>query len=119
MTISDIIAMSRQVASHNVNDQQVIDWLDALDDQIFKDVILTHEDNRLEEREEYDSVDCELIAPKSNAEMYIYYIDTMVYAQNGDEQRYNISAALFNTAYFKFTSWYNRVHKPLSKQFKW
>ncbi len=94
--------------------EQKLHWLSTLDGRLFREVILTHEG--AEEREEpvYRSGDEELLVGAPYGEdLYYYYLQAMIAAENSETQRYNKRMTMFNSACTGWVNFYTRTHRPL------
>lgn len=93
--------------------EQKLKWLCALDGRIYREVIQTHEDIWNPFPAAYESGEEELLVGQPYGEdLYYYYLQAMVAAENGETQRYNKRMILFNNAYQSWVNWYNRSHRP-------
>ena len=93
--------------------EQKLHWLCSLDGRIYREVIQTHEDVWNSFPAAYESGDEELLVGDPYGEdLYYYYLQAMVAAENGETQRYNKRMTLFNSAWQGWVNWYNRSHRP-------
>ena len=96
--------------------EQKLRWLWTLDGKIYREVIKTHVGVQEPFPEEYAGGEEELLVGEPyGEELYYYYLQAMVAAENGETQRYNKRMTMFNSAYQGFTNWYNRTHMPHGK----
>ena len=109
----DIIERLDLLEPNDYSPEQKLHWLWSLDGRIFREVIQTHEDAWSPFPACYESGDEELLVGDPYGEdLYYYYLQAMVAAENGETQRYNKRMTLFNSAYQGWANWYNRSHKP-------
>lgn len=120
MKIQEAIAKCNELKPNQYEDGQKIGWLEELDQKIWDEVILSREmetdpDGKpLLAFHGYDAkIDCgrELLAD-AYGELYVYYLMSKIDFFNGETQRYNVDAAMFNEAYQGFANHYYRTHGP-------
>ena len=113
MKAMDIIERLDLLEPNDYSPEQKLHWLCSLDGRIYREVIQTHEDVWNSFPAAYESGDEELLVGDPYGEdLYYYYLQAMVAAENGETQRYNKRMTLFNSAYQGWANWYNRSHKP-------
>lgn len=120
MKAMEIIDRVDMLEPNDYGPEQKLRWLSTLDGKVFCDVILTHEDGKLDAMPEYTNGNEELIIGMPHGEdVYFYYLTAMIAAENNENARYAKRTTQFNNAYQQWVSWYNRSHKPKScgKQF--
>lgn len=115
--IEDVLATVDEIKANTYDDNVKILWLSELDGQIFNEIILTHEHDEIEPFEGYTDADLgtELIAPFPYDKLYRNYIFAKIDESNGETDRYQNSAAIFNASYKDYYDWYNRTHMPIAK----
>ena len=120
--------------------QEKLSWLSRVDSLLDKEVISTHEPNRhfhrlpgiivyrdepvpdpehghhRQERfhgyDENTPQDTVLIAPEPYDDLYIYFMQMQIDYFNGEYDKYNNSAQMFQSAYDAFKNYWNRTHTP-------
>ena len=113
MKAIDIIERVDLLEPNDYSPEQKLHWLSTLDGKIFHEVIRTHEGAEAEEVPVYQTGDEELLVGAPYGEdLYYYYLQAMVAAENGETQRYNKRMTLFNSAWQGWVNWYNRSHMP-------
>ena len=113
MKAMDIIDRVDMLEPNDYSPEQKLHWLSTLDGKIFHEVIETHEDADTDVLPEYVNGDEELIvAAPYGEDIYYYYLQAMIAAENSETQRYNKRMTMFNSAYTEWTNYYNRTHKP-------
>ena len=120
MKAMDIIDRVDLMEPNDYSPEQKLHWLSTLDGQVFTEVILTHEGGKLGPMPEYTTGQEQLLVDRPYGEdMYYYYLQAMIAAENAENARYTKRMTQFNSAYQSFVNWYNRTHRPLSsgKQF--
>lgn len=118
MKIGEALAVVDRLRPNQYDRAQKISWLSALDGMIWREVILTHTGKPVGELEEYgtEDTDKELLVPFPYAEdVYNAYLQSRIDRENGEMEKYSVSAALFNSAYKAYTDWYNRTHRPIGR----
>jgi hypothetical protein len=114
MTVAQVITNIDSVEPNQYTQAQKIAWLNQLDGQIFNELILTHEHDDDAEWEPYTATTDELLVPDPYAqETYEYYLKAMIAAANHETVKYNTAMILFNAAYNRYSSYYNRNNLPL------
>ena len=79
----------------------------------FRELVETHEGAEITELPAYVNGGEELlIGAPYGEDVYYYYLQAMIAAENGETQRYNKRMTMFNAAYQEWTDFYNRTHKP-------
>lgn len=118
MTIREAIAGIDERKPNAIPDSIKIRWLEALDWEIYREVILTHREPGAEFSGYPESLTREesptLLAPPPYDSMYLYCLESHMDYENGEIARYNNSAAMFRAVYDAYRNWYNRTHSPLS-----
>ena len=117
MTIRDIIESADDSRNNTIGTQRKIEWLSQLDEHIYGDIILAHEDH-----EDYGDVafpytdDTQvLIAPDRFKEMYETYLMAKIDLQQAENALYSNDSTIHNSAYADFENWYNANHLPVQK----
>ncbi len=125
MKIREAIDRVDAVKPNTFSISEKVRWLSYLDGVMLTDTVDTHEQTDaetgqpIEEPEPIDTLydadhlDAELIAPYPYDELYVAYLKMKIDEENGETQRYNNSATLFNSYYSNFIKAYHRAHKPL------
>ncbi len=118
MTIRQAITTLDSSCRNTVEEPVKRAWLSKLDGQLHQDVVLTHvHETAQAEFCGYDAqTDCDtvlLIPAPYDAEVYPLYLQMLLDRENGEGEKYNQSAALYNQALLAFFDWYNRKHLPL------
>lgn len=109
----DIIERVDLLEPNDYSPEQKLHWLSTLDGKIWREAIRTHEAGNAW-CGPYTTGDEELIVGSPYGEdIYYYYLQAMIAAENSETQRYNKRMTMFNAAYQGWTNWYNRTHMPL------
>ena len=113
MKAMDIIERVDLLEPNDYSPEQKLHWLSTLDGKIFRELIETHEGAETDTLPVYVGGGEELIigAPWGE-DVYYYYLQAMIAAENSETQRYNKRMTLFNAAYREWTDFYNRTHRP-------
>ena len=113
MKAMDIIERLDLLEPNDYSPEQKLHWLYNLDGRIYREVIQTHADLWSPFPERYESGEEELlVGPPYGEDLYYYYLQAMVAAENGETQRYNKRMTLFNSACQGWVNWYKRSHRP-------
>ena len=113
MKAMDMIDRVDLLEPNDYGPEQKLQWLSTLDGKAFREVIETHEDAPTDTLPSYVNGDEELLIEAPFAlDIYYYYLQAMIAAENSETQRYNKRMTMFNAAYQEWTNWYNRTHMP-------
>lgn len=117
ITIAEVISLVDSLKPNVRTDEEKRLWLNNLDRMIYEDIILTHEGSEEVTFDGYDEDtpdDQELLVPKHyGAEIYRFFLEMQIDLANVEYNRYNVSSALFMSAYENYEKAYNRQHMPL------
>ncbi|MBR3928471.1 MAG: hypothetical protein IKJ65_05640 [Clostridia bacterium] len=114
MTVKEAIEQADSMRPNMCEDAQKCTWLTELDGRVIAEIFDAHEGfegisrpayvigNRLEE----------MLAPDPYSVMYIYWIFMKIDFMNGEFDRFNNDAIMFNTAWLSFSNHINRTHAP-------
>lgn len=115
MTVAEIIRRVDELEPNQYEDEQKLRWLSLLDGQIFEEVIRTHENPIRESFTAYSSDSDELLVPfPYGEEVYSWYLQAMIAAENAETGKYSQMMTMFNGVFSQFEAWYNRTHMPIS-----
>ena len=113
MKAIDMIERVDLLEPNDYSPEQKLHWLQSLDGRIFRELVETHEQAETETLPAYVSGDEELLVGEPYGEdLYYYYLQAMIAAENSETQRYNKRMTLFNSAYTAFSAWSVRTHRP-------
>jgi len=116
MTLKQAIQRFDSESPNTTDPLLKIQWLSYIDSLIHKNIILTHEHHFPPSFNGYDVFtpeDTVLLVPDPFSELYIFFLSMKNDILYSDTVRYNNSAALFNSAYREFESYYHKNHTPL------
>lgn len=117
ITIGEVISLVDNLYPNIRTSEEKKLWLNNIDTMIYEEIICTHEGYENIEFNGYTdetSNDTELLAPKHyGAEMYRYFLQMQIDLANAEYTRYNVSSALFQSAYENYAKAYNRANMPL------
>ncbi len=126
MTIREAIDRADTIKPNQYPDEIKIQWLSELDNRIYNDIFLTHEDNPYldieppAEGEEdqrlifpYTDDATTLLAEAPYDILYPSYLKAKMDEANEEMGKYQNSAAMYNSQYQDYTRWYNRCHMPI------
>ncbi len=113
MKAMEVIERVDLLEPNDYSPEQKLHWLSTLDGKIFRELVETHEDAAVTELPAYVNGGEELIVGAPYGEdVYYYYLQAMIAAENSETQRYNKRMTMFNAAYQAWTDFYNRTHRP-------
>jgi hypothetical protein len=120
MTIMGAINHLDAVKPNGYSQVEKIRWLSQLDGVIKTEIIDTHEGGEKITFKEYNEMTPlteELLVPHPYDEVYIRWLEAQIDYANGEYGKYNNSITMYNTALSAYEKYYNRTHKPISKNF--
>lgn len=121
MTIMGAISHIDSIKPNRYTQVEKIKWLSTLDGLIKREIIDTHEGGENVSFAGYDDVSdltSELLVPAPYDDMYLKWLETQIDYANGEYNKYNNTAMAFNTVLESYKKYYNRTHKPISKDYK-
>ena len=112
MKITEVIAEADRLMPNQYSTEQKIQWLSRLDAMIFNEMIRTHACAPMEPPS-YESEGDELLVefPYGN-DIYVYYLQAKIAAENFETAKYNQFMELYNDAYLRWASWFNARFMP-------
>ncbi len=121
MRIRDAIDRADAVKPNTYGINEKVRWLSYLDGIILTETTDSHEDTEERKLTEYDSdhLDTELAAPYPYDELYVTYLKMKIDEENGETERYNNSATIFNSLYANYVKAYHRDHKPAVRHIRY
>ena len=120
MTIMGAINHVDAVKPNVYGQVEKIKWLSMLDGRVKTEIIDTHEGAENVTFKGYGETTAltqELLIPHPYDEVYIRWLEAQIDYANGEYGKYNNSITMYNTALSAFERYYNRTHKPISKDF--
>lgn len=113
MRAIDMIERVDLLEPNDYSPEQKLHWLSSLDGKVFRELVETHEGAAAESLPSYVNGDEELlIGAPYGEDVYYYYLQAMIAAENSETQRYNKRMTLFNSAYTAYAAHYARTHRP-------
>ena len=120
MTIIGAINHIDSVKPNGYSQDEKVKWLSDLDGIVKTEIIDTHEGAENIPFAAYDEttpLTQILLIPHPYDDVYIKWIEAQIDYANGEYSKYNNSITMFNAAFSAFEKYYNRTHKPISKNF--
>lgn len=117
MTVQEAIERADTLKPNAYSDDVKYAWLSELDGRIKAEVL----DKRMGFENlpvpdyGYESRTENLLAPAPYSEMYVYWLFMKMDFMNGEFDRFNNDAVLYNTAYLAFSNHINRNHAPAGR----
>ena len=111
MTISEAISQTRKLSGNAVDDNTMCRWLSELDGRLMLDFYKGSEWMAYALPQDADH---ELLVPFPWDELYVHYLEAMVYYSNGEFERYRNSYEMYNKKELDFRQWYARTHVPIT-----
>ena len=112
MTIKEVINQFNNLKPNSYDDEQKIKWLSDFDGWIYENVFQTHS-GTYPEWKPYTNDSEILLIEEPFTELYISLLSYKVDYFNGEYDRYNNSAVIYNTQLQEYRNHYNRTHTPL------
>lgn len=116
MKVREAIELADTMRPNQFDESVKIKWLSKLDGMLFEEIFKTHEGCPAESFAPYTELDGEkelLVPPPYDQDVYNYFLQAQMDAENGEMNKYNQSITLYNNATKLFVDWYNRTHMPL------
>ncbi len=110
MKIREAITQVDDLYANAYSEEDKIKWLQEIENKIYREVVLTHENEV--EMTDFSDDENELIAPIPYDSLYINYIIAQINKFNNETVRYNNAMTIFNQEYYEFANWYNRTNLP-------
>ena len=114
MKIREVITQVDDLYANAMTEEDKLQWLENIENKIYKEIVLTHEDQV--PMTDFSDDDNTLIAPTPYDSLYINYIIAKIHQYTNETVRYNNAMIIFNQQYQEFANWYNRTKMPLSKE---
>lgn len=118
MKIQEAIIQCDDLKPNQYSQLDKIRWLNDVESQIKAEIIDTHKNSEEIDFNGYDENtdhNTELIAKAPYSDLYVKYLMSQIDFTNGEFDRYNNSALMFNVAYQSFANNYNKNNMPLNK----
>ena len=113
MTAMDVIERVDGLEPNDYSPEQKLHWLSTLDGKLYREIIRTHEGANPWPGPYRTGEEELIVGPPYGEDIYYYYLQAMIAAENSETQRYNKRMTQFNAACQGFANWYNRTHMPL------
>lgn len=111
MTISEAISQTRKLSGNAVDDNTMCRWLSELDGRLMLDFYKGSEWMAYALPQDADH---ELLVPFPWDELYVHYLEAMVYYSNGEYERYRNSYEMYNKKELDYRKWYARNQLPIT-----
>ena len=118
MTIGEAIERIDRLKENQYEKEDKVKWLSDLDKSLIDIVFSKHEDSEVEyspyeESENADEI--VLLVPDPYSELYISLLNYKIDYFNGEYERFNNAAMMYNLQLQDFMNYWNREHKPLQE----
>lgn len=111
MKISEAISYTRSLSGNAVDDNTLCRWLSELDGRLMLDFYKGSEWMSYSLPQDEDH---ELLVPFPWDELYVHYLEAMVYYSNGEFERYRNSYEMYNKKELDYRQWYARNQLPIT-----
>lgn len=121
MKIREAIGTIDSLKHNTYSQSDKIAWLSRMDSNIKRLIIDTHEGAEEVNFTGYDDttdLETELLVPAPFDEIYLRWLEAQIDYTNGEYNKYNNAIMMYNTAYQAYRNYYNSMHMPLGKGFK-
>ena len=120
MTVAEAIAAVDRLKENQYTNEDKVRWLSDLDGNLMNIVFKKHEDNPYTEWKPYDLYEdggdtAELLVPEPYANLYVSYLSYKIDFHNGEYERFNNTAMLYNTELQDFCNYWKQSHLPITK----
>lgn len=111
MKIKEAIAFAKKLSGNATDDNTLCRWLSELDGRLMLDFYKGSEwmSYSVPQDEDHD-----LLIPFPWDELYVHYLEAMVYYSNGEFERYRNSYEMYNKKELDYRQWYARNQLPIS-----
>lgn len=113
MTIEQLFVSVDEQKPNAYDDQIKLEWLNDIEGKVYRDVVEHHiRPEGLREYSKFTSLDmsAELCVPDPYTNVYKYYLYSMIDFHNGEGDRYQNSAIMFNNAFQEFANYWCRTY---------
>ncbi len=113
MTVQDAILRADALRPNTFSEDMKFLWLSELDGRIKTEIFDTHAgyENIVYPSYNLGNRTEALFVPEPYSDMYIYWLFMKMDFMNGEFDRFNNDAMLYNTAYLAFANFVNRTHE--------
>lgn len=133
MTVAGLIEQYNAERPNQIADDVKVSWLKKCEQMLINEVLISHEHNLEAEDNIQLSVtgsklvikaagdfnqhinnfgmDSKLIAPEPYDELYMFFLDQKIAANQNDTKRYNVAATMYNNALLTYQQYCNRTYK--------
>ena len=120
MTVIEAINYTDDIKPNNFAQETKLGWLSKLDGMIRAEVVDTHEGGEDAPFVGYGEEDlgAVLLVPPPYDDIYVKWLEAQIDYANNEYEKYNNSAAAFNSAYTAFSGQYHRTHMPKGTKIK-
>lgn len=121
MKIIEAITQIDNLKHNTYSQNDKVQWLSRLDSNVKRLVIDTHEGG---EEVRFSGYTAEtdpntvMLVEEPFDEVYLRYLEMQIDYANGEIEKYNNSAMLYNEAWLAFQNYYNRTHMPKGQKMK-
>lgn len=111
MKIKEAIAFAKKLSGNATDDNTLCRWLSELDGRLMLDFYKGSEwmSYSVPQDEDHD-----LLVPFPWDELYVHYLEAMVYYSNGEFERYRNSYEMYNKKELEYRQWYARNQLPIT-----
>lgn len=117
MTIQQVLDQVDRRKANMLSREDKIAYLNEIENQIHRELILTHEHTEAQETApDYDDdtdAGTVLLAPVPYDKLYVFYIMSQIDQDYQEADKFNNDRAQFETYYTEYSDWYTRTHMPL------
>lgn len=118
MTISEAIGKLDQLRHNTYTLEDKVGWLSRLDGMVKLQIIDTHKGGCKAPFEGYNEEtdpNTVLLVPEPFDDLYLRWMEAQIDYHNGENNRFNSSILMFQSAWDSYAAHYNRTHMPRSR----
>lgn len=122
MKIIEAINRIDSLKHNTYTEADKVAWLSRLDAMVKTHIIDTHEggdDVIFTWYDDSTDLQTDLLVPTPYDEVYLRWMEAQIDYHNGEYDKYNNAIDMFHAAYEGYQNYYNRMHMPKGKKFKY
>lgn len=118
MTVSKALSLFDKARKNSISEALKISWLSQLDMKIFCELLKMRGTATFSGYSESTPRSTKLLAPDEFAEIYTAYLIMQNDLLNGETERYNCSASVFNSLYYELSCFISREKRVKGSEIK-
>ncbi len=114
MTIREVLTDTDTMKPNQYDEGTKVKWLNEVENKVYQVISKRKGEVKKPNINIESDYDSELLLPDAFSDIYTYYIESMIDYYNGETQRYNNSAIMFDNAFSEFENFWYREHRQKS-----